>query len=413
MTNPENAPVDHAPQNLTPAQPSRYRRVLMHTFPEPAQILERGEGCWVWSRGGTRYLDLFSGIAVNSLGHAHPDIVAAIGRQAGLLMHVSNLFTTDAQVALAERLSTMASELNPTLPARTFLCNSGTEANEAAFKLTRLTGRTKIVAMEGSFHGRTMGALALTHTPKYRTPFESLPGEVSFVPYGDLAALAAAVDDQTAAVVLEPIQGENGVVVPPEGYLAGVREVCDRTGALMWVDEVQTGIGRCGSWLLSVGQGVQPDVITLAKGLGAGFPVGACIGVGRAAELFEPGAHGTTFGGNPLAATVALTTLAVIDEDGLLVAARERGAQLREGVLALQHPGIAGVRGAGLLLGIELTAEWAERGSAVAAAALAAGFIINAPRPSVLRLAPSLVVTPEQIDSFVTALPDLLDAARG
>jgi acetylornithine aminotransferase len=289
-----------------------------------------------------------------------------------------------------------------------FFTNSGTEANEAAFKITRATGRTKIIATEGAFHGRSMGALAITHNPRYRDPFAPLPGDVVFVPYGDAEALAAAVDGETAAVVLEPIQGENGIVVPPSGYLAGAREICDTHGALLWMDEVQTGMGRTGSWLVHVDQGVRADVVTLAKGLGNGFPIGACLAVGRAAQLLGPGSHGSTFGGNPVAAIAGLAVIAVIERDGLLARATELGEHLVETITALDHPMITGVRGRGLLRGVTLTDPVA---AGVADAALDAGFIINAPRPDVLRLAPPLIITAEQLDGFVDRLPELLDAA--
>ncbi len=289
-----------------------------------------------------------------------------------------------------------------------FFTNSGTEANEAAFKLTRRTGRTKIISTVGAFHGRSIGALAITHNPAYREPFEPLPGEVEFVPYGDADALAAAVDDTVAAVVLEPIQGENGIIVPPPGYLARAREITTAHGALLWIDEVQTGIGRCGEWLVHTADGVLADVVTVAKGLGNGFPVGACLATGAAADLLGPGSHGSTFGGNPVASIAGLAVLNVIERDGLLQNARSQGDRLAAGVEALGHPLIDHVRGRGLLRGIVLTEPVA---AAVSDAALAAGFIVNAPRPTVLRIAPPLVITAEQIDTFVAALPGLIDTA--
>jgi len=384
-----------------------YADSLMQTFGTPKRVFVRGEGCYVWDAEGRRHLDLLAGIAVNALGHAHPTVLSAVTGQIATLGHVSNFFATPAQVALAQRLAAMV-EPEGADDARVFFTNSGTEANEAAFKLTRMTGRTRIISTEGAFHGRSMGALAITHNPKYRAPFEPLPGEVEFVPYGDAEALAAVVDDTVAAVVLEPLQGENGIVVPPAGYLVRARELCDAAGALLWVDEVQTGMGRTGSWLAHVEEGVRADVVTLAKGLGNGFPVGACVARGRAASLLPAGSHGSTFGGNPVAAVAGLAVIAVIERDGLLAHAREMGEHLVAGVTALAHPLVAEVRGRGLLRGIVLTAPVA---AAVADAALDAGFIINAPRPHVLRIAPPLVVTAEQLDSFVAALPALLDAA--
>jgi acetylornithine aminotransferase len=383
-----------------------YSANLMNTFGTPKRVFVRGEGCYVWDAEGRKHLDLLSGLAVNALGHAHPTVLSAITGQIATLGHVSNFFATPSQVALAERLTRL---IDPAAgPSRVFFANSGTEANEAAFKITRMTGRTKIISTEGSFHGRSLGSLAITHSEKYRKPFEPLPGDVEFVPYGDIAALEAAVDDQTAAVVLEPIQGENGVVVPPTGYLAAAREITRKHGTLLWVDEIQTGIGRTGYWLESAREGVVGDITTVAKGLGNGFPIGACIATGPAADLLSPGLHGTTFGGNPVAAIAGLAVLSVIERDGLLANATEQGARLADAISTLDHPLIDRVRGRGLLRGIVLTADIAQ---AVTDAALDAGFIINAPRPDVLRVAPPLIITGDQIDSFTQALPALLDRA--
>lgn len=382
----------------------RYGAAMMQTFGVPPRVLVRGEGPWVWDADGTRYLDLLAGIAVNSLGHAHPRLVAAIADQAGQLMHISNLFASTPQVELGERLDALVAA-DSGLPARTFLTNSGTEANEAALKVTRLTGRPRIIAMEGSFHGRTLGALSVTATAAYREPFEPLPGNVTWVPYGDLGALAAAMGDDVAAVVAEPIQGESGAVEPPAGWLAGVRAMCDEHGALLWLDEVQTGIGRCGAWLASSADGVRGDVVTLAKGLGGGFPVGACVALGRAATLLQAGHHGTTFGGNPLASRAALTVLDVIEDDGLVDHAHETGDWLAAAIEGLGLPEVAHVRGRGLLRGIVLTRPIAKE---LGAAALEAGFIVNAPRPDVIRLAPPLVITRDELQVFVDALPGLV-----
>jgi acetylornithine aminotransferase len=383
----------------------QYQHALMPTFGVPKRVFVRGEGCYVWDMEGRRHLDLLSGLAVTALGHAHPTVLSAVTGQIATLGHVSNFFATPAQVALATRLTRMLGE---SAEARVFFTNSGTEANEAAFKLTRLTGRTRLVACEGAFHGRSMGALALTHNPKYRDPFAPLPGEVTFVPYGDADALDAAVDESVAAVVLEPIQGENGVVVPPAGYLARAREIATRAGAFLWLDEVQTGMGRTGTWLAAQHEGVSGDIVTLAKGLGNGFPVGACLAVGRAADMLGPGSHGSTFGGNPVAAIAGLAVMAVIERDGLLSHAAAMGQHLQAGVLALDHPLVAGVRGRGMLQAIVLHRPVA---AALADAALSAGFIINAPRPDVVRLAPPLIVTAAQLDTFLAALPDLLQSA--
>ncbi len=297
---------------------------------------------------------------------------------------------------------------DPGREARVFFTNSGTEANEAGFKITRMTGRTKLIAMDGSFHGRSLGALALTSNPKYREPFEPLPGVVEFVPYGDAEALAAALDETVAAVIVEPIQGENGVVEPPSGFLAQARELTASVGALLWIDEVQTGIGRCGAWLASSDSGVTADIVTFAKGLGNGFPVGACVATGAAASLLGPGSHGTTFGGNPVAAAAGLAVLNIIERDGLLERVTAAGERLASRVMALGHPQVTAVRGRGLLRGVVLADPIAP---AVADAALDAGFVINAPRPNVLRLAPPLVIGDADLDRFVAALPGFLDGA--
>lgn len=378
------------------------QKAFVQNYRQPPIILARGEGCRVWDVEGNEYLDFSGGIAVLSVGHAHPKLAAAIAEQASKLIHTSNLFYSDRAIELALELT------ERTGFDRVYFCNSGTEANEAAFKITRRTGRTKIISTVGAFHGRSMGALAVTHSPKYREPFEPLPGDVIFVPYGDAEALAAAVDDTVAAVVLEPIQGENGVVVPPPDYLARARELCDRSGALLWIDEVQTGIGRTGSWLVHVDQGVRADVVTVAKGLGNGFPIGACLATGPAATLLGAGSHGSTFGGNPVAAIAGLAVLAVIERDGLLANATAMGQHLCDAVTGLHHPLVAGVRGRGLLRAIVLARPIAQ---ACVDAALDAGFVINAPRPDVLRIAPPLIVTVDLIDSFVAALPAILDTA--
>jgi acetylornithine/N-succinyldiaminopimelate aminotransferase len=399
----------HSAHVTNAAWTERYTGALMNTFGTPKRVFVRGEGAQLWDADGNRYLDLFAGIAVNSLGHAHPLIVQAVTAQLTTLGHVSNFFGTAPQIALAEQLI----RLTGAPEARVYFCNSGTEANEAAFKLSRLTGRTKVVSTDGGFHGRTMGALALTGKAAIRTPFEPLPGEVVFVPYGDTAALEAALDDETAAFIVEPVQGERGVQPAPPGYLTAARVLTERHGALLILDEVQTGIGRTGAWYRYQAEsaengGWQPDVITLAKGLGGGLPIGATIALGRAAGLFTPGSHGSTFAGNPIACAAGLAVLYAIERDGLLENAAEVGARLRDGISALNHPAVAEVRGAGLLLAFELTAPVA---AALADAALAAGFIVNAVTPQAIRLAPPLILTPAQADEFLAALPALLDAA--
>jgi len=379
----------------------RYAGALMNTFGQPRLALVRGEGAHVWDEDGREYVDFFGGIAVNSLGHAHPALVEAVTAQLSTLGHVSNFFTSAPQVELAERLLDLVDG-----NGRVFLSNSGTEANEAALKLTRRTGRTRLVAMEGSFHGRTMGALALTSKAAYREPFEPLPGDVTFVPYGDADALAAAVDDSTAAVVVEPLQGEAGVIVPPAGFLAAAREVTTRHGALLWVDEVQTGVGRTGAWLAHTESGVVPDLVTLAKGLGGGVPIGATIGIGAAATLLEPGNHGTTFGGNPVACAAALAVMDTIEQEGLLEAAIVRGDQLRAILTSADQ--VTGVEGRGLLLGAQLAEETA---AAAVARGQERGFLLNNTGPARLRFAPPLTITERDVSALGDAWTDILTGA--
>ncbi|MEX7469944.1 acetylornithine transaminase [Mycobacterium adipatum] len=385
---------------------TRWEAVMMNNYGTPPLALAAGDGAVVTDTDGKSYLDLLGGIAVNLLGHRHPAVIEAVTTQLNTLGHTSNLYATEPGIALAEKL---VDHLGA--PARAFFCNSGTEANEVAFKITRLTGRTKVVAAEGGFHGRTMGSLALTGQPAKRAPFEPLPGEVTFVPYGDAAALADAVTEDTAAVFLEPIMGEGGVVVPPPGYLAAAREITAARGALLALDEVQTGIGRTGMFYAHQHDGITPDIVTLAKGLGGGLPIGACLAIGDTADLLTPGLHGSTFGGNPVCTAAALAVLQTLAAEDLVAQAGVLGKTISHGVEELQHPLVSHVRGKGLLLGIVLTAEKAK---AVEAAAREAGFLVNAAAADVIRLAPPLIITDTQIDEFLTALPAVLDkGAKG
>ena len=391
----------------------RYAHAVMDTFGPPQRVLVRGEGVYVWDADGTRYLDLLGGIAVNSLGHAHPTLTAAVSAQLGTLGHVSNFFASPAQIALAERLVALADAPEG---SRVFLANSGTEANEAALKLTRRHSggtRPRVLALEGAFHGRSLGALSLTHKAAYREPFEPLPGGVEFLPFGDADALRAAFaegGDRVAALFVEPIQGEAGVRSLPPGYLALARELTTAHGALLVLDEVQTGMGRTGRWFAHqhphLGGGVRPDVVTVAKGLGGGFPVGGLIAYGPdVAALLGRGQHGTTFGGNPVASAAALATVGVVERDGLLAHVTALGERLRERLRSTGNPLVREVRGEGLLIAVELAAPVAAR---VAADALAAGIIVNPCTPTTLRLAPPYVLTDEQAQPFVdlvAALP--------
>ncbi|MHB9862974.1 acetylornithine transaminase [Streptomyces sp. YIM S03343] len=384
----------------------RWQGALMNNYGTPRLPLVRGAGARLWDADGTEYTDFVGGIAVNALGHGHPAVVEAVTRQISSLGHVSNLYVAEPPVALAERLLQLFGR-----DGRVFFCNSGAEANEGAFKIGRLTGRPHMVATEGGFHGRTMGALALTGQPGKQDGFHPLPGDVTHVPYGDAQALAAAVTEDTALVIIEPIQGENGVVVPPPGYLKAARAITAATGALLVLDEVQTGVGRTGHWFeYQAHDGVLPDVVTLAKGLGGGLPLGATVAFGRAAELLKPGQHGTTFGGNPVACAAGLAVLDTIAGEGLLDNVKRQSEKLREGVESLGHPMIGHVRGAGLLLGIVLTGPYAPR---VQQAAQEAGFLVNAPAPDVVRLMPPLNIGDAEVDAFLAALPGILDEADG
>ncbi|MGW1748502.1 acetylornithine transaminase [Streptomyces sp. NPDC002092] len=385
---------------------ARWQGALMNNYGIPLLPLVRGEGAKLWDADGKQYVDFVGGIAVNALGHAHPAIVEAVSRQIGSLGHISNFFMSEPTVTLAERLLQLFGR-----DGRVFFCNSGAEANEAAFKIGRLTGRTHVVATEGAFHGRTMGALAMTGQQGKREPFLPLPGDVTHVPYGDAQALAAAVTEETALVILEPIQGEIGVVTPPPGYLKAARAITAATGALLVLDEVQTGVGRTGHWFeYQAHEGVLPDVVTLAKGLGGGLPLGATVAFGRAAELLQPGHHGTTFGGNPVACAAGLAVLDTIANEGLLENVKQQSEKLREGIESLGHPLIDHVRGAGLLLGIVLTEPLAPQARQ---AAQEAGFLVNAPAPDVVRLMPPLTLGDDEVEAFLQALPGILDQANG
>ncbi|MFD3561516.1 acetylornithine transaminase [Streptomyces sp. NPDC058686] len=383
---------------------ARWQGALMDNYGTPRLPLVRGAGAKVWDADGKEYVDFVGGIAVNALGHAHPAVVRAVTEQIASLGHVSNLFVAEPPVALAERLLQLFGR-----SGRVYFCNSGAEANEGAFKIGRLTGRSHMVATQGGFHGRTMGSLALTGQPGKQEPFLPLPGDVTHVPYGDAEALRAAVTEETALVIIEPIQGENGVVVPPAGYLRAAREITRATGTLLVLDEVQTGIGRTGHWFAyQAEEGIDPDIVTLAKGLGGGLPIGATIAFGEAAELLKPGHHGTTFGGNPVACAAGLAVLDTVAGEGLLDNVKRAEARLRDAIASLGHPLVGHVRGAGLLLGIVLTEPLAPQ---VQQAAQDAGLLVNAPAPDVVRLMPPLNLHDDEVDTFLQALPGVLDKA--
>jgi acetylornithine/N-succinyldiaminopimelate aminotransferase len=380
---------------------SAFRGAMMPTVPSPLRVLSHGKGARVWDTDGTAYLDFLAGIAVNALGHAHPAFVDAVTRQAARLAHISNYFASEPELALAERLKRL------TGGDRVYFTNSGTEAIEAAIKLARRTGRPRVLSLTGSFHGRTMGSLSLTGKPALQDPFRPLlPGAEQIAPTVEALEAAFAVGgDDIAALVVEPIQGEAGVVDLPEGYLAAARELTTRHGALLILDEIQTGMGRTGSWFAYQDQGIVPDAIAIAKGMGGGFPIGGVVGFGAAAELLQPGQHGSTYGGNPLATAVSNAVLAEIEDAGLVANAAARGAQLREAVAGMASPLVAGLTGRGLLLGVVLTEPVAGR---VATAALERGLIVNAATDSRIRIAPPLIIGDAEIaeftDTFAAAL---------
>jgi acetylornithine/N-succinyldiaminopimelate aminotransferase len=375
----------------------RWNAVMMPNYGTPPLAIDRGAGVRVWDVDGREYLDFVAGIAVSSLGHAHPAVVQAVSTQVVRLVHSSNLAIHELGVRLAERLVELVGA-----DGRVFFANSGTEANECAIKLARVHGRgnggrVEIVAARGSFHGRTLGALSITGNAAKREPFAPLPGPVTFVDYGDAAALRAAVTEHTAAVVLEPTLGEGGVVPAPPGYLAAARQACDAAGALLIIDEVQSGIGRTGHWFASLAEGVRPDVITLAKGLGGGMPIGACIGLGAAGTLFEPGAHGSTFGGNPVSCAAALAVLDTIADEHLLDSVKRVGEYLAHELSTLGVP----VRGSGLWRALALPDQ---RAAAIETRARERGLLVNAVKPDVIRLAPPLILTEADVDDAMPRL---------
>lgn len=371
----------------------RWHGAMQNNYGVPPLTLVKGKGVEVWDESGKRYLDFLGGIATNILGHSHPSIVKAVTYQIEELSHVSNLYAHKPGVELAEKLQDLTNDPS----ARIFFCNSGAEANEAAIKISRLTGRKGIVAALGGFHGRTTGALSITGQNSKRAPFEPLLPKVKFVPFGDTESMRRAVTKRTALVIVEAIQGENGVVVPPAGYLRQLRAICDAKGALLAFDAVQTGMGRTGEWFGYESEGIAPDIITLAKGLGGGLPLGAMITLGNRAPAFKPGEHGSTFGGNPISCAAANAALDFIVKKDLLVKVSEAGEYLKGALSKL--PGVAEVRGRGLLLGIVLESNIA---SAISAKASSHGLLINAPSKNVIRIAPALIVSKKELREFVT-----------
>lgn len=386
-------------KKLKKAFVSRWEGALQSNYGVPQMTLVSGKGLVVKDSEGHSYLDFLGGIATNVLGHAHPAITSAVSKQISTLGHVSNFFIHPGVVDLAEKLQSFTGDTG----ARVFFCNSGAEANEAAFKLSRKTGRTEVVATQGAFHGRTMGALSLTGQPSKRNAFEPLVPGVSHVQFGNLESMKRKVNRRTAMVIVEPILGEAGVVVPPDGYLKGVRDICDRAGALMVVDCVQTGVGRTGQWFGYEHEGITPDVITLAKGLGGGLPIGAMIALGRTARYFQPGDHGSTFGGNPIACASSLAVIEVIEKKSLIQKAADHEVVIKSKISSLA--GVSEVRGRGLLLGIVLTADIAFD---LRDGLQRAGVLVNAPTPNVIRIAPALTVSEKEVEKFISIFTKVL-----
>jgi acetylornithine/N-succinyldiaminopimelate aminotransferase len=377
----------------------QWRDVMQANYGVPRIVLVGGSGSEVVDADGQTYTDFLGGIATNVIGHANPTVVAAVTSQMMELGHVSNLYAHPRALELATKLRQMSGEDS----AKVFFCNSGAEANEAAFKLSRLTGRTKVISMQGAFHGRTMGALALTGQPSKSDPFRPLPGEVIHVPFGDAKAVADSIDEKTAMVIVEPIQGEAGVITPPAGYLTSLRELTRKHGALLAVDEVQTGMGRTGNWFAFQDEGIKPDLITMAKGLGGGLPLGAMIAIGDAADLLQPGSHGSTFGGNPVACAAALATISVIESGELLKSNADLGNYLVNELRKISR--ISEVRGRGLLIGIGFRGEIAHQ---VQRLLEKRGFLTNAASAFTIRIAPPFVIMKDDVDRFVAVLTEIL-----
>lgn len=382
----------------------RWSDALQANYGIPTIELVSGKGAILTDSKGDEYLDFLAGIATSVLGHAHPAVVKAVSKQIATLGHVSNFYAHPNAIALAAKLASMAGDKS----ARTFFCNSGAEANEAALKLSRKTGRTRIVATKESFHGRTMGALSLTGQPTKRDPFKPLIKGVTHVPYGDMGAMLKKVNRKTAMVIVEPIMGEAGVIIPPHGYLQALRELCDETGALLVFDCVQTGMGRTGDWFGYEYSGVKPDVITLAKGLGGGLPLGAMIALGDAAKLFQPGDHGSTFGGNPVTTAAALAVIETIEKKELLERVSKVGVDLMAELALID--GVRSVRGAGLLIGIEFSSPIAKQ---VTLACQKAGVLVNGNSDTVIRIAPPLIITDREIASFIKIFAASTEKVRG
>ena len=369
-----------------------WQESLQNNYGTPSITLTHGKGASVWDVEGKEYLDFLGGIATNILGHAHPKVVSAITQQANELGHVSNLYSHPRSIELAEKLKDLTGQSS----ARVFFCNSGAEANEAALKLSRLTGRSKLVSTIGSFHGRTIGALSLTGQSSKQKPFKPLLKKIKFIPFNDIRAAKKAINKKVAMVIVEPIQGENGVVVPDFGYLKALRDLTTKHGTLLALDCVQTGMGRTGEWFGYESEGIVPDVITLAKGLGGGLPLGAMIAIGNSAQLFEPGSHGSTFGGNPIACASALAAISVLENKNLL--ARNKALELTLKLELSKSPLVESVRGAGLLLGIVLKLDIAKK---LTQELQAAGVLVNATSEYLIRIAPPLVVTDKQVNAFI------------
>ena len=383
------------------SEKNRWEKALQNNYGTPSMALSHGKGSYVWDAEGKKYLDMLGGIATTVVGHAHAKVIKEVSDQIAQLSHVSNYYMHEPGLALAEKLVSLTGQKS----ARVFFCNSGAEANEAALKLSRLTGRTTVISTKGAFHGRTIGALSLTGQPAKQTPFLPLLKKVKYATYGDIDSMRKMISRRVAMVILEPIQGENGIVVPPKDYLREVRDLCDKYGVLLCIDAVQTGMGRTGTWFGYESSGIVPDIITLAKGLGGGLPLGAMIAVTDKAPSFKPGDHGSTFGGNPVSCAAGLAAVQIVEKGDHLKSATKLGELIKSELSKIK--GVKSVRGEGLLLGIVLDQPEASR---LVEIALSEGLLVNAPAKDVIRIAPALTISEKDVRLFIKKFTSIVDA---
>ena len=378
---------------------SDWEQVFLKSYGTPKLNIVKGQGLYLTADNGKRYLDFIGGIATNVLGHSHPTFLKAVKSQSSRFGHLSNLYSNPTSLAFANKLIEMTGQAD----ARVFLCNSGTEANEAALKLSRKSGRTRIISTIGGFHGRTMGSLSMTGQSSKREIFAPIIKKIKYLPYGDIDAMARAINKRTAMVMVEPIQGESGVIVPPAGYLRNLRELCDKYGVLLAIDAVQTGMGRTGFWFGYEHEEIVPDIITVAKGFGGGLPLGAMIAIGEAAKLFQPGEHGSTFGGNPVSCAAGLAAIKEVERRNLSENALITGEFLRNELLKIE--GVSEVRGRGLLIGIGLNQNWSKE---IANFLMAKGVLVNAPNENTIRIAPPLIINKRDCEKFIKVFKEVM-----